>query len=413
MNKNTTSKKSYYLFFMLHYLIFSVYNLGHPVTPAFINDIHGPTYLTGVLLSVMALAQFVFAPLWGQASDKVGRHIVFLGPIGYAIGQLGFIFFSDPTALLLFRFISGFASVANMTIHFVYISDISNNTNRTRNLGIAALLLPISAFTGFFFGGILGDLTSPRTVFLIQAILSCFLGLVLYLNVQDIRKIELQKSSLKKRFTSINFRILTENVKILRKYSDTTLIFILVVTLLNMIAFQFLVSQTAVILNDGYEVSMTYIGFFIACINLIAGVTSFFVQPRIFRSKRDDQSFLPILSFVSIIAAIFGISSFAFKAPFLLFLGGVIGTLLNTIYIAIVQDIIGKFDKGEEKGVLLGLNQSTQALGLFIGTFSSGFLVSKAMILPLVASFIMFFITCMYNLFIVRKIKKEEHLLVS
>lgn len=393
MNKNERSR-NINTFLVLHLTLFSVYNMGHPVTPQFINDISAPAYMTGVLLGVMALSQFFFAPFWGQVSDVIGRRIIFIGPLGYAIGQLGFILFSDPTMLLIFRFISGAFSIIGMTVHFAYISDHTSEKERTKYLGIASLLMPIGVFIGYTVGGFIGDLHGPRITFTYQAIFSLILSVVFFFYVVDAKKVE-------GRIRDIKWNVIKENRSVLKRNQDTILRYILVITFLNIISFQLTLSQAAVILNDGFSKSMTYIGLFVALLNLLAGVMSFFVQPRIFKHQRNNVSFLPYLSSFSVIAAM--IAAFAsLTNPIAMWLGLMLTTLLNTIFVAIVQDTITKIDKHNEKGALLGINQAVQSLGMFAGTTMAGFLLAKALFLPMFIGTLLFGVTALVNKYIIK-----------
>lgn len=394
MNKNERSR-NINVFLILHLTLFSIYNMGHPVTPQFINDINAPAYMTGVLLGMMALSQFFFAPFWGQVSDVIGRRIIFLGPLGYAVGQLGFILFSDPVMLLIFRFISGAFSIIGMTVHFAYISDHTTLKNRTKYLGIASLLMPIGVFIGYTVGGFIGDLHGPRVTFMYQAVFSVILSIVFFFYVVDAQKV---KGSIR----DIKWNVIKENRNVLKRNQDTILKYILVITFLNIISFQLTLSQTAVILNNGFAKSMSYIGLFVALLNLLAGLMSFFVQPRIFKHQANNVAFLPYLSIVSVVAALISALS-SLTNPLTMWFGLMLATLLNTIFVAIVQDTITKIDKHNEKGALLGINQAVQSLGLFTGTTVAGFLLAKALFLPMTIGTIMFTITALVNMYISKR----------
>ncbi|WP_423363581.1 MFS transporter [Mycoplasma sp. P36-A1] len=383
-------------FLVLHLLVYSIYNLGHPVTPQYIKDINAPVYMTGVLLGVMALAQFIFAPLWGQISDDFSRKIAFLGPGGYAFGQLGFIFLSDPGQLAIFRFISGGFAVITTTVHYAYISDKAHDLDeKAKYLGIAALLLPIGVFFGYAVGGYIGDLLNPRMVFVVQAIASLISAIILYFYVDSpVNK----KASIK----DIKFNVFKENGKLLTRYSDTALKYILLITLFNIVSYQLTFAQSSVILNSGFNKTSGFIGLFVATFNLSAGLASFIVQPKLFKSKRKNYDYLPMLSLASIGCSLLAFMA-AFTSPLLMWIGLMLSTILNTTFIALIQDIITKVDKGNEKGALIGINQAVQSLGTFVGTTGGGLILSHYVFGPLIAGAIMFLLTFILNQFVVNK----------
>ena len=389
-------------FLVLHLIINSVYNFGHPVTPQYINNIAAPIYMTGVLFGVMALAQFIFAPLWGQISDIFGRKIAFIGPLGYAIGQLGFVLFSDPTMLLIFRFIAGAFAVITATVHFAYVSDKSSLQNRAKYLGIAALLLPIGVFFGYTIGGFLGDVFSPRLTFLIQAIASFFMAIIMYFFI-DSPKRENAK------ITNIKWNVIKEDLALLQRNRDTALKYILLITFLTIISYQLIISQAAVILTNGFNKTTTYVGLFIAIYNLLAGITTFFIQKQILKSKKSNIKYLPYLSLCSIFSSLTAFM-IILKIPFIMWLGLMGTTMLNTIFIAQIQDIITKVDKHNEKGALIGLNQAMQSLGMFAGTIGAGLLVAQNIFSPLLLGTCLFILTFIINQFVVKK-KLEQHII--
>ena len=350
-------------FLVIHLIINAVNNLGHPVTPQYINNIAAPIYMTGVLFGVMALAQFVFAPLWGQISDMFGRRIAFIGPLGYSVGQMGFVLFSDPIMLMIFRFISGAFAVIMMTVHFAYVSDKSTLQNRAKYLGIAALLMPIGVFFGYTIGGILGDVFDPRTTFLIQALASFIMAIVLYFFIDSPKRENAKLSKIK-------WNIIKEDIALLQRNNDTVLKYILLITFLNIVSYQLIISQAAVILTNGFSKTTTYVGIFIALYNLIAGVSTFFIQKRLLKSKRSNIKFLPYLSLSSIFSSIIVIL-IILKLPLIMWAGLMLTTMLNTIFLAQIQDIIARIDKHNEKGALIGLNQAMQSLGMFVGTIGA------------------------------------------
>lgn len=382
-------------FLILHLTIFSIYNMGHPVTPQFIKEIQAPIFMTGILLGVMSLAQFIFAPFWGQISDNFGRKIAFIGPLGYAFGQIGFIVLEDPITLLLFRFIAGGFAIITTTVHFAYVSDIAKPQHKMLALGIASLLLPIGVFFGYTVGGYIGDIVSPRFTFLMQAIFSVIMSIILFFYVNPPKPSNEKKFS----FKDIKWNIYKENKLLLFRNKDTSLKFVLLITFLNIISFQMIVSQASVILNDGFNKTTIYIGLFVAFFNLLAGIISFIIQKGL--SSKINTTILPYLSLTSAFMA--GLSLFTILGnPLFMFVGMMIATILNTIFIALIQHTIVKIDLHNEKGALIGINQSVQSLGVFTGASLAGLVLAQYMFAPFVFALIFFIITFMVNIYLTK-----------
>lgn len=113
----------------------------------------------GLLTSIYALAQLIFAPFWGQWSDRVGRKpLVLIGIAGSAITQ---VLFGVATSLWMLygaRAIGGFLSSAMLPAATAYVADLT--TERDRSRGMAWLGTAVSL--GIIAGPALGGLATRR-----------------------------------------------------------------------------------------------------------------------------------------------------------------------------------------------------------------------------------------------------------
>src|ERR1044072_1610134 len=58
----------------------------------------------GLLMSVYSLMQFVFSPLWGQLSDRIGRRpVILVSLLGACAAHLGFAFAGTYWGLVIAR----------------------------------------------------------------------------------------------------------------------------------------------------------------------------------------------------------------------------------------------------------------------------------------------------------------------
>lgn len=389
------SRVAYFL--TLHFLLFTVYNLGHPVTRQFILDIKGPDYLQGLLLGVMALGGFFFAPLWGQIANRYGYRIIILGPLGYAVGQIGFVVLGFWPGLVIFRFIAGTFASINSTLHFVHLTQISSTPKeRTKNLGIAALLLTASAGIGYFIGGMIGN-SQPRLTFLVQIIASVVIAGLMYVELKD------EKGN---KETAVNYNFLHQNMLMLRKYSFKGLHHIIMLTILNVIGNSVLIlSSLLPQLNKLYKFSSANQGMSYSVAILVASYMSYLFVKRMLVNIKNHRALLPYLALVST-----GIG--ALTLPFMYFLGSfgwisllflfICVTVVNTVFVTVIQEMISVMAEGNEHSQLTGLNQSAQSLALFVGSFGGGILFAMNAYLPIVIGVIIFTLTVGYNFILIR-----------
>src|SRR5512133_1474515 len=91
---------------------------------------------TGWLSTGYSAMQFVFAPIWGRLSDRVGRRPVLL--VSIAMTAVAFVIYgiADSFAILLAsRLFAGIAT-ANIGIAQAYVADVTPPEGRARGMGV-------------------------------------------------------------------------------------------------------------------------------------------------------------------------------------------------------------------------------------------------------------------------------------
>lgn len=142
---------------------------------------------TGLLTGVYMLALFLFSPLWGYISDRVGRRkVILLGLAGFSGAMLWFAMVSDLLFVYGSRVLAGVFAAAVVPVVFAWVSDME--TPRTRAQAFA-WLSAASAF-GFLFGpalggwlasaGVAGQDAAPELPFYAAALLSGAVWLAAY-----------------------------------------------------------------------------------------------------------------------------------------------------------------------------------------------------------------------------------------
>ena len=113
------------------------------------------TLFGGVLGSVYSLLQFLFAPVWGGLSDRIGRRPTLLVTLsGTALGYVLWIL-SGSFALLVFsRLLCGLCS-GNISTASAVIADVTEGKDRARGMGLVGMSIGL----GFILGPALCGLT--------------------------------------------------------------------------------------------------------------------------------------------------------------------------------------------------------------------------------------------------------------
>lgn len=145
-----------------------------PILPSLLQEVTQTQNVApyiGTMTALYAVMQFIFAPVLGALSDRLGRRPVLLISLGGAAINYLFLAFA-PSLWMLFigRAIAGLTS-ANVAVAMAYITDVSPENKRARRFGLFNAMFGIGFIIGPVLGGVLGD-TWLRLPFLAAAVLN-------------------------------------------------------------------------------------------------------------------------------------------------------------------------------------------------------------------------------------------------
>ncbi|QBK04242.1 MFS transporter [Hylemonella gracilis] len=134
--------------------------LVFPILPTLVRDVTQTANVApfiGLMAALYAAMQFVFAPVLGALSDRLGRRpVMLLSLAGATINYLLLACAPCLGLLLLGRAIAGLTS-ANMSVATAYITDISPEATRARRFGLFNAMFGAGFIIGPVLGGALGD----------------------------------------------------------------------------------------------------------------------------------------------------------------------------------------------------------------------------------------------------------------
>ncbi len=126
-----------------------------PVLPFYADALGASATQLGFLFTAYAGAQFLAAPLWGRLSDRVGRRPVLLLTIaGTSLGLLWVGLASSLLGLFLGRLVGG-GFAANIGVASAYLSDVTDEDERTRWMGALGACFGVGFVLGPAIGGLL------------------------------------------------------------------------------------------------------------------------------------------------------------------------------------------------------------------------------------------------------------------
>ncbi|OQY82657.1 MAG: hypothetical protein B6D41_18045 [Chloroflexi bacterium UTCFX4] len=141
-----------------------------PVLPLFAqNQLGASAMQITILTSIFFTAQFFAAPLLGRLSDRLGRRpVLIVSQIGTLTALLMNALAPTMLFLSLSRVIDGITG-GNITVAQAYLSDVTDETQRTRSMGLISAAFSLGFIFGPAFGGLLAAQFGPRVPFFAAA----------------------------------------------------------------------------------------------------------------------------------------------------------------------------------------------------------------------------------------------------
>ncbi len=169
--------------------------------------------LMGLFVSSYAVMQFIFAPILGTLSDKIGRRPVLL--ISLAGSSMSYLFLAFSTHLgwlFLGRIIAGITG-ANMAVASAYIVDISTPDDRAKYFGRFNAMFGLGFIVGPILGGLLGQygLKLPFLIAALLTTLNFFIALFALTESRQQHSVAPIKSSLNP-FQTFKFALSQKNI---------------------------------------------------------------------------------------------------------------------------------------------------------------------------------------------------------
>ena len=132
-----------------------------PLLPLFSQKFGANGFMIGVIMAIYSFMQFLFSPVWGRWSDRIGRRPMLLfstcgATVSYILLALGCGAAGTTaiTIILLSRALAGFCG-ANITVAQAYIADVSPPEKRSKSMA----LIGVAFGLGFVFGPVIGGIS--------------------------------------------------------------------------------------------------------------------------------------------------------------------------------------------------------------------------------------------------------------
>ncbi|WOO87118.1 MFS transporter [Mollicutes bacterium LVI A0039] len=359
---------------VLNFLMLTLFNFAHPVTPQMMELKGSPDYLFGLFFMAMSAGTFFFSPKWGAKIDSIGtRKILTMAPIVYAIGQFMFAYFTNPLLMIIGRFISGVFASAWIVGVSSYINIKSDPSDKVKNFGYQLVATSLGGVVGQMLSGKTGS-TNVYYSFVFQITFLIILAIAVYLMVENLYPPA--KEVVKTGFATA--------IKAIHKHG-----YLLV--MLSMVCFATISNiskgMPSYFGSDVADFTTTQVGNMNGYVNALALFANLFILKLIDRRFNFFQSYLiqAIVSIVGSLVLLYAVISIDsnpyFGAIFITALTLV--TLGSSLYLPNIQKEIvssGHFQQGE----ILGVINSFNAIGMILSSASMSVLYPISPVLPFI-----------------------------
>jgi DHA1 family multidrug resistance protein-like MFS transporter len=188
---NTSNRKAILILSFSLVVVMLGFGMVIPIFPFYIEQLGAGGAELGLLVATSALLEFVFAPVWGGVSDRIGRKpILVLGMIGYGLSSLLMGLSTELWMLFASRALSGILSSATMATALAYVGDSTSEQDRGGGMGTLGAAMASGVILGPGFGGWLaGDsLSTPFFVAAVMSLVSLLLILLLLPESLQVRR---------------------------------------------------------------------------------------------------------------------------------------------------------------------------------------------------------------------------------
>jgi len=164
-----------------------------PIMPFYIESLGASGTELGLLMAIFSLMQFIFAPFWGDLSDRIGRRpVMLIGIAGSVISLTMFGLSTRMWMLLGSRALAGILSSALLPTAMAYITDSTCAEDRGAGMGLWGAAMGVGMVLGPGVGGVLAKISLP-TPFFAGAALSAVIMAFVYLALPESLPAELRK----------------------------------------------------------------------------------------------------------------------------------------------------------------------------------------------------------------------------
>lgn len=380
------------------------FGLVVPLLPSFMeNELHQNESMTGFVVGIFSLMQFLFVPFWGAFSDRYGRRPILIislagSVVSYIMLALVFSgFILSNNLLIVSRTFAGIFA-ANISAAIAAVSDITKPEERTRGIGIVSAAFSL----GFVFGPAIGGVLSQNLGFGFPVYVSIFLAaaalLLCLLIFKETLPQEIQFKNRREKLSvnPMKIKLFTEVITN-KSYGKYVIIFFTVVfSFSNLFGTMQLFGER----KEGLNLSQGEVGYLFSFMGLCGAAVQLFLL-KLLQKITSEENICLIGTFIGAIGM--GFMGHSVSVGMLLFFIMVL-SFGNGFATTVSLSLLSQKVSPDRQGTVLGINHSLGSFARFLGPTCGGivyqFLGYKA---PFITGGLFFLLITIYGYAVIKK----------
>jgi MFS transporter, DHA1 family, tetracycline resistance protein len=333
-----------------------------PVLPLYAQKFGASETVIGLLLAIYSVMQFIFAPILGKLSDRVGRRPVLLvSLIGTAIGFVAMGLAGTLWMLFVARIIDGITG-GNISTAQAYIADVTSPEERSKSMGLIGAAFGLGFIFGPFLGGVLSKV-SLAAPFYFAAGLAAANALALYFLLPE--SLSAENRTLAAGRTSIQ--------QVFRESGSWQLGAVFATYFFATIAFAMLTATYALFTAERFHLDEAHNGYIFASQGVIGVIIQGGLLGRLVKTVGEKT--LTIIGTALMAISMFAIPmSDSIKMLLITSSGIAVG---NSFVTPVLNGLASKYVSAAWQGRVLGALQSAASLARIIGPALGGWLLMQ------------------------------------
>lgn len=374
---NTHNRFALMLLMFIMFITMSGIGLIVPIMPLYLQAFGAAGQVLGFLIAIIAFAQFIFSPLAGNLSDRIGRKkLIVFGLIVNGAAQIGFALSGQLVELFFWRFLTGVGSAFIMPSVMAYAADITTLEERGKAMGLIGAAISFGFMIGPGIGGALSNVNLHFPFYFAgsAAILTTIVALIFLPKTTPAMAPTASKAS---------NNIAKELVRSVKKPYFVMLIVVFI--------FSFGISNFQATLSMYLTYKFDYSPNDIAILMTVGGFAGVIIQGVLLGRLFKRFGELRIVLWSLVVAAITFILMIFMSGYFVILFVATLFQIATTLIRPAINTLVSK-SAGNEQGYAAGMNNAYMSLGNMIGPALAGTLLDWKLDSPFILGAIILFV---------------------